>query len=162
LRSSGEVMRGIPQDEPTSSPASVLTTSRNQGGTRLITSILATQVPKGAPRQRLLAHLRSRGADATELGGDAIVAHLGARRALGAFERCIDDRTPVIATISGAPGIGKTRLRREAISRIASHPAAPRIVLARCEAFAKTHALGVVADIARGLAGLPKGAVLSD
>ena len=68
-----------------------------------------------------------------------------------AFERCIDDRTPVIVTVSGAPGIGKTRLRREAISRIGSHPSASRIVLARCETFGKGHALGLVADVVRGL-----------
>jgi tetratricopeptide (TPR) repeat protein len=268
LSSSVEVARGIPEGDPLSHGASSSTGTRNAGGTRMVTSILATQVPKGAPRQRLLAHLRSRGADATELGGDAIVAHLGARKALGdeaaraidlafrlaksnasvgiatgrtrvdrtrptgevvdraaalahaatrgqvladtttselargryefqmrsdgtsivgeavrgkrdqvggapfvgregelgqvveSFERCIDDQTPVIATVTGAPGLGKTRLRREAISRIASHPSAPRIVLARCETFAKSHTLGVVADIARGLVGLPKAAEL--
>ncbi len=270
LSSSVEVARGIPEGDPLSHGTGSSTGTRNAGGTRMVTSILATQVPKGAPRQRLLAHLRSRGADATELGGDAIVAHLGARKALGdeaaraidlafrlaksnasvgiatgrtrvdrtrptgevvdraaalahaamrgqvladtttselargryefqmrsdgtsivgeavrgkrdqvggapfvgregelgqvveAFERCIEDQTPVIATVSGAPGLGKTRLRREAISRIASHPSAPRIVLARCETFAKSHTLGVVADIARGLVGLPKAAELKD
>lgn len=250
------------------SVAGAHTTSRNAGGTRLVTSIVATHMPKGAPRQRLLTHLRARGADATELGGDAIVAHLGVRRAMGdeahraldlalpiarmnaavgiatgrtridrtrptgevvdraaalardaqrgqviadtttselargrfefqqrtdgsavvggalpgkkeavggapfvgreaemaqmigAFERVVDDRTPVLITVSGAPGIGKTRLRREAISRIGSHPAGPRIVLARCETFAKAQALGLLADIARGLSGLGKGAPL--
>jgi tetratricopeptide (TPR) repeat protein len=270
LSSSVEVARGIPDGDPQSHNAASSTGTKNAGGTRMVTSILATQVPKGAPRQRLLAHLRSRGADATELGGDAIVAHLGARKALGdeaaraidlafrlaksnasvgiatgrtrvdrtrptgevvdraaalahaatrgqvladtttselargryefqmrsdgtsivgeavrgkrdqvggapfvgregelgqvveAFERCIEDQTPVIATVSGAPGLGKTRLRREAISRIASHPSAPRIVLARCETFAKSHTLGVVADIARGIVGLPKAAELTD
>jgi tetratricopeptide (TPR) repeat protein len=270
LSSSVEVARGIPDGDPQSFGSGVLSSTRNAGGTRMVTSILATQVPKGAPRQRLLAHLRSRGADATELGGDAIVAHLGARKALGdeaaraidlafrlaksnasvgiatgrtrvdrtrptgevvdraaalahaatrgqvladtttselargryefqmrsdgtsivgeavrgkrdqvggapfvgregemgqvveAFERCVEDKTPVIATVSGAPGLGKTRLRREAISRIASHPSAPRIVLARCETFAKSHTLGVVADIARGLVGLPKAAEVKD
>jgi tetratricopeptide (TPR) repeat protein len=240
------------------------------GGSRLVTSILATHVPKGAPRERLLAHLRARGADATELGGDAIVAHLGARKALGdeatraidlalrlartnasvgiatgrtridrtrpsgevvdraaalardatrgtvladtttselargryefqmresgaalvgnalgarrdgvsgapfvgreaelaqvlgAFERCIDDETPVITTVTGVPGIGKTRLRREALLRVASHAAAPRIVLVRCETFGKSHTFGVAADIARGLAGVMKGATKED
>ncbi len=255
---------------PTSVGSAGVTTTRNSGGSRLVTSILATHVPKGAPRQRLLTHLRARGADATELGGDAIVAHLGVRRALGdeaaraldlsirlarmnaavgvatgrtridrtrptgevvdraaalardaqrgqvladtttselargryefqqrndgaavvgsavknkkdfvggapfvgreaelaqitsAFERCIEDRTPVIVTVTGAPGIGKTRLRREVISRIGSHPSAPRVVLARCETFAKSHALGLVADLARGLSGVGKGATLDD
>ena len=240
------------------------------GGQRLVTSILATNVPKGPARGRLLAHLRARGADATELGGDAIVAHLGVRKALGdeaglaidlgfrlammnasvgvatgrtridrtkptgevvdraaalsrdaqrgqvladtttselvrgryefqirsdgtavvsdtlrnkreqiggapfvgreaelgqllsAFDRCQEDLTPVIATITGAPGIGKTRLRREALSRIGSNASAPRIILVRCESFAKTHALGVAADIARGLTGIAKGANFED
>ena len=255
---------------PMSLGALGLTTTGKHGGTRLVTSIVATHLPKGHARTRLLTHLRARGADATELGGDAIVAHLGARKALGdeaaraldlglriarvnaavgvatgrtrvdrtrpqgevvdraaalardatrgqvladtttselsrgryefqmrsdgaavvagalrgrreqiggapfvgreaelaqlmaAFERCVDDKTPIIVTVTGAPGIGKTRLRREALSRVASHPAAPRIVLARCEPFAKSHALGVIADIARGLSGVVKGAPFQD
>ena len=240
------------------------------GGTRLVTSILATHVPKGAPRARLLAHLRARGADATELGGDAIVAHLGVRKAMGdeavraldlamrlartnaavgvatgrtridrtrpmgevvdraaalardakrsqvladtttselargryafqvrddgsslvgepvagkregvggapfvgreaelaqildGFERCIDDRTPILTTITGAPGIGKTRLRREALMRVSSHASTPRVVLVRSETFSKSHALGVAADVARGLAGVTKGVTKDD
>ena len=247
----------------------VLSTSK-PGGSRLVTSILATHVPKGPPRQRLIAHLRARGAEATELGGDAIVAHLGVRKALGdeatraldlglrlakmgarvgiatgrtridrtrptgevvdraaalardaqksqvfadtttselargrfemqvradgtsvvgpkvtakkefaggspfvgreadlsqvvsAFERCQEDETPIIVTLTGAPGIGKTRLRREAIARIAAHSSAPRVVVVRAESFAKSHALGIMADVARGLAGVTKGAALSD
>jgi eukaryotic-like serine/threonine-protein kinase len=250
-------------------PAS-LTTGSKGGGTRLITTIVATNVPKGAPRARLLTHLRARGADATELGGDAIVSHLGVRKALGdealraldlgqrigklnasvgvatgrtridrtrptgevvdraaalardaqrgqvladtttteltrgryelqlrgdgsavvgtplrgrrenvggapfvgreaelaqivqAFDRCAEDKTPIVITVTGTPGIGKTRLRREALSRIASHATAPRIVLARSESFAKSHALGVVGDIARGLTGVAKGAPLQE
>jgi hypothetical protein len=250
-------------------PASIATTSRG-GGSRLVTSIVATHVPKGPPRARLLTHLRARGADATELGGDAIVSHLGVRKALGdeavraldlglriaklnasvgvatgrtridrtrptgevvdraaalsrdasrgqvladtttteltrgrfevqlrgdgsavvgtplrgrreivggapfvgreaelaqivaGFERCVEDATPIVVTLTGTPGIGKTRLRREALSRIASHPSAPRIVLARSESFAKSHALGIVGDVARGLAGVAKGARLQD
>jgi hypothetical protein len=250
-------------------PASFATTSRG-GGTRLVTSIVATRVPKGPARARLLTHLRARGADATELGGDAIVSHLGVRKALGdeaqraldlglriaklnasvgvatgrtridrtrptgevvdraaalardatrgqvladtttseltrgrfelqlrgdgsavvgtalrgrreivggapfvgreaelsqivaAFERCVEDRTPIVITVTGAPGIGKTRLRREALSRIASHASTPRIVLARSESFARSHALGVVGDIARGLTGVAKGAPLQE
>jgi eukaryotic-like serine/threonine-protein kinase len=261
--------RATGTDMPPSSVAAVtssgVVSSRNTGGTRLITSILATHVPKGAPRARLLAHLRNRGADATELGGDAIVAHFGAKKALGdeatraldlasrlaktraavgvatgrtridrtrptgevvdraaalardaargqvladttttelargrydfvirsdgasivagskpgkreavggapfvgreaelaqlmsSFDRSVEDKTPVVVTIAGPPGIGKTRLRREALSRVASSSAAPKIVLVRCEPFAKSHALGVAAEIARGLSGLPKG-----
>ena len=257
--------------QPLSTIGSIPSPERNNlGGQRLVTSILATNVPKGPTRGRLLAHLRARGADATELGGDAIIAHLGVKKALGdeagraidlglrlakmnasvgvatgrtridrtrptgevvdraaalsrdaergqvladtttselvrgryefqvrsdgtaivgdalrgkkeqiggapfvgreaelgqllsAFDRCQEDLTPVIVTITGAPGIGKTRLRREALSRIGSHASSPRIVLVRCESFAKSHALGVAADIARGLGGVAKGATLED
>lgn len=252
------------------SMGSMILSSARPGGSRLVTSILATAVPKGPARGRLIAHLRARGAEATELGGDAIVAHLGVKKALGdeaaraldlglrlakagcrvgvatgrtridrtrptgevvdraaalsrdaqkgqvfadtttselargrfemqvradgtsvvgakatakkevaggspfvgreadlsqivsAYERAEEDKTPIIVTISGAPGIGKTRLRREAVSRIGSHPSAPRVALVRAESFAKSHALGIMADVARGIAGVTKGAQLED
>lgn len=264
------VTRVVEEEAPMSQAPTSGVSIPSGGGSRLVTSILATHVPKGAPRERLLANLRARGADATELGGDAIVAHLGARKALGdeagraidlalriaktnasvgvatgrtridrtrpsgevvdraaalardaargqvladttttelargryefqmresgaalvggalggrregvggapfvgreaelaqvlgAFERCVDDETPVITTVTGVPGIGKTRLRREALLRVASHAAGPRIVLVRCETFAKSQTLGVAADIARGLAGVMKGATKED
>ncbi len=266
----GRLQRASPDEEqPLSVGVSGVTSTRGTGGTRLVTSILATHVPKGAARARLLAHLRTRGADATELGGDAIVAHLGAKKALGdeamraldlaarlartnaavgvatgrtrvdrtrptgevvdraaalardavrgqvladttttelargryefqirpdgaaivgdpmqgrrelagapfvgreaelaqlmsAFERAVEDMTPVVVTVVGAPGIGKTRLRREALSRVGSSSAAPRIALVRCEPFAKSHALGVVAEVARALTGVPKGGKMED
>jgi hypothetical protein len=264
-QSSDQLTRGAHE----SIPASSYTISKS-GGTRLVTTIVATQVPKGAPRARLLTHLRARGGHATELGGDAIVCHLGMRKTLGdealraidlgmrvaklnasvgvatgrtridrtkptgevvdraaalardaargqlladttttemtrgrfelqlrgdgsavvgtpirgrkdnvggapfvgreaelaqivsGFERCADDRTPIVVSLTGAPGIGKTRLRREALSRIASHASAPRIVHTRCESFARGHALGMVGDIARGLTGVAKGAPLQE
>ncbi len=251
-----------------SGPVSMLASSGAGSGSRLVTTILATQVPKGPARSRLVAHLRARGAEATELGGDAIVAHLGVTRSLGdevpravdlalrlaklnaavgiatgrsrvertrpigevvdraaalarnaqrgqvltdttttelargryefqarddgasivsgvgdgkregvggapfvgreielaqitsSFERSLDDNTPVLVTVTGAPGIGKTRLRREAVLRISSHPSGARVAVARCETFGKGQALGVVAEIARSLGGGPRGASL--
>ncbi|WP_394832324.1 protein kinase [Pendulispora rubella] len=257
---------GVPEDAmataPSMPPASGVLTPSSYGGSRLVTSILATHIPKGAPRARLLSHLRARGADATELGGDAVVAHLGVRKALGdeaaraldlamrlartnaavgvatgrtridrtrpmgevvdraaalardskrgqvladttttelargrfeflvredgsalvgepvpgkhegaggapfvgreaelgqvlaSFERCVDDATPVVTTMTGAPGIGKTRLRQEALLRVSSHVTAPRVVLVRTETFSNAHALGIISSIARGLAGV--------
>jgi hypothetical protein len=247
-----------------SAPPSASTTGKG-GGTRLVTTIVATHVPKGGPRARLLTHLRSRGADATELGGNAIVCHLGVRKAQGdeairaldlglriarlsatvgvatgrtridrtrptgevvdraaslardaqrgqvladttttelsrgrfelqqrddgsavvaaavrgrrdtvggaplvgreaelaqivaAFDRCVDDCTPIVVTVTGAPGIGKTRLQREALSCIGSHTSAPRVLLARSESFARNQALGAVGDVARGLTGIARG-----
>jgi tetratricopeptide (TPR) repeat protein len=265
----GATDRPPPAGSRDAMPTGASTTGRS-GGSRLVTTIVATQVPKGAPRARLLTHLRSRGADATELGGDAIVCHLGARKAQGdealraldlglriakleaavgvatgrtridrtrptgevvdraaalsrdasrgqllactttteltrgrfelqlrgdgsavvgapargrrefvggapfvgreaelaqvvaAFERCVDDGTPIIATITGAPGIGKTRLLREALSRVGSHASAPRVVMTRSESFSKGHALGAVGDMARELTDVGRGAALHD
>ncbi|MFO0675364.1 MAG: protein kinase [Polyangiaceae bacterium] len=245
-------------------------THKAAGGSRFVTSILATHVPKGAPRARILTHLRANGAEATELGGDAIVAHLGVRRAIGdeaaraldmglrlaklgatvgiatgrtridrtkptgevvdraaalardaqkgqvladtttgelargryelqvrsdgtavvgtavvgkkefvggapfvgreaelahvtgAFDRAVEDKTPIVVTLTGAPGIGKTRLKREAMSFVSSHASRPRVVLVRCETFARSHALGVIADVARGLFGVAKGVDLDE
>jgi tetratricopeptide (TPR) repeat protein len=264
------VMHSDPPGSVSSGQWSVAPPSVRAGGTRLVTSILATQVPKGPARAELLEHLRSHGAEATELGGDAIVAHLGATKALGdeavraidlaarlasaragvgvatgrtridltratgevvdraaalsrdaqrgqvlvdttttelargryefmirgdgsaivgvamqnkrevvsgapftgreaelaqimsAFERSVEDGAPIVVSVLAAPGMGKTRLRREAISRIGSHSASPRIVLVRCEPFAKSHALGVVADIAREIVVVAKGCTLTD
>jgi hypothetical protein len=255
----------VGNDVPTASA-----TTDKSGGTRMVTTIVATRVPKGAPRSRLLTHLRARGADATELGGDAIVCHLGVRKTVGdeaitaldlglrlarinatvgiatgrtridrtrptgdvvdraaalardaargqvladtttteltrgryelqlrgdgsavvgsalrgkkeggggvpfvgreaelaqivaSFERSVEDQTPIVVTVTGAPGMGKTRMRREALSRIASHASSPRVLFARSESFSKSHALGVVADIARGLTGVAKGAPLQE
>src|SRR5580658_5431335 len=258
-----------PPAGPDVAPTSAWTTGRS-GGSRLVTTIVATQVPKGAPRARLLTHLRARGADATELGGDAIVCHLGARKAQGdealraldlglriakleaavgvatgrtridrtrptgevvdraaalsrdasrgqllactttteltrgrfelqlrgdgsavvgspargrrefvggtpfvgreaelaqvvaAFERSVEDSTPIVVTATGAPGIGKTRLQREALSRVVSHARGPRVVLTRSESFSKGHALGAAGDMARNLTDVGRGAALAD
>ncbi len=98
---------------PYSTNATTTTTGRH-GGTRLVTSIVATHVPKGNARTRLLTHLRARGAEATELGGDAIVAHLGARKALGDEALRAIDLGLRIAKLNAAVGVatGRTRIER--------------------------------------------------
>jgi hypothetical protein len=94
-------------------PASFATTGKG-GGSRLVTTIVATHVPKGAPRSRLLTHLRARGADATELGGDAIVCHLGVRRALGDEALRALDLAGRLAKLNASVGVatGRTRIDR--------------------------------------------------
>jgi len=249
------------KDSPLGGPALA-----SEGGLRMVTSIVATRVPKGPARSRLITHLRARGAEATELGSDAIVAYLGVRKSVGdeaaraldlglriaklggsvgvatgrmrithaqlagevvdraaclardasigqvladsttselargrfavddradgtavvgtesvlhrdttagipfvgrdaellqvvaAFERCVEDETPIVVTIVGAPGLGKTRLRAEALARIQKDAAPPRVLYARSEALTHCHALGVLGDVARGLAGVAQGA----
>src|SRR5260370_22900538 len=104
-------MWGVGVDRAAS--ASLAMTDRG-GGMRLVTTIVATQVPKGAPRARLLTHLRARGADATELGGDAIVCHLGVRKALGDEAARALDLGLRVAKLNATAGVatGRTRIDR--------------------------------------------------
>ncbi|HYO97178.1 MAG TPA: protein kinase, partial [Polyangiaceae bacterium] len=244
---------------------------------RLITSLVAIRLESGSARERALEWLRQRGADAVPLGPDAIVAHLGARRAVGsealvalelgrrlaragarvglasgrawvnlpgdrsnvrpvgevvdrasslardadpgmvladvttselgrgryefrarddgsavvgegmrgargeraggapfvgrdaelsqvlsAVERSKADRTPILVSISGPPGIGKSRLRREVMARIAAQAQSPQVILQRSEAYGQGQSLGAAADILRAIIGLPKGASPSE
>jgi serine/threonine protein kinase/tetratricopeptide (TPR) repeat protein len=244
---------------------------------RLITSIVALRFESGSARERALDSLRQRGADAVPLGQDAIVAHLGARRAVGseavvalelgrrlarsgarvglasgrawvsllsddtdvqpvgevvdraaalardadpggvladvttselgrgryefrarddgsavvgepmrlargeraggapfvgrdaelaqvmsAFERARLDRAPIFVSLSGPPGIGKSRLRREVMARIAAQAQAPQIILQRSEAYGQSQPLGAAADVLRAIIGLPKGATSAE
>ncbi len=78
--------------------------------------------------------------------------------ALAAYERCAEDTTPIIVTISGPPGIGKSRLAREFVTRVMARDEPPLLVRVRCESFGRAQALGVATDALRTLLGLPKGA----
>jgi len=271
LRESGAVPLTIPPSEP------LLSSRLGTSASRLLTSIVALRFPQSSARDRALDYLAERGADAVRLGQDAIVAHLGARRAVGteastaldlgrrlaqagaqvgvasgrarvqlrgatgevrpvgevvdrasalardarpgvaladvttselgrgryefrarddgsaivgeqirgaraervggapfvgrepelaqvlaAFERCFRDCTPVLVTLSGAPGIGKTRLRREVLARILSQSSAPVVVLQRAEAYARGHALGAATDVLRSIIELPKGSTAEE
>jgi serine/threonine protein kinase len=88
---------------------------------------------------------------------------------LSAYDRCVDDSTPVVVTISGPPGIGKSRLGREFVQRLLARPEndapaharPPRMMLVRCESYGRGQALGVATDALRALLGLPKGASLA-
>jgi predicted ATPase len=243
---------------------------------RLITSIVAIRFESGSARERAIEWLRQRGAETVPLGQDAIVAHLGARRAVGsealvalelgrrlaragarvglasgrawvspatdtgvqpvgevvdrasalardaepgmviadvttselgrgryefrarddgsaivgepmrgargeraggapfvgrdaelaqvlsAFERAQSDHTPVLVSITGPPGMGKSRLRREVMARIASQVHSPQIVLQRSEAYGQGQSLGAAADVLRAVISLPKGATSAE
>ncbi len=254
-----------------------LSSRLGSSASRLLTSIVAIRFAKGSARERALQHLRERGADAVPLGQDAIVAHLGARRAVGteataaldlgrrlaragarvgiasgrarvsllsesgeispvgevvdrasalardaeagmvladvttselgrgryefrarddgsaivgeqvrgargeraggapfvgrepelaqvlsAFDRSRSDRTPILVSITGPPGIGKTRLRREVLARISAQAEAPPVILQRSEAYGRGHALGAAADVLRAIIGLPKGTTAAE
>jgi eukaryotic-like serine/threonine-protein kinase len=73
---------------------------------------------------------------------------------LAAYDRCIDDHTPVVVSVSGPPGIGKSRLGREFIAHLGASQAHHPVITVRCESYGRAQALGVAADALRLLMGL--------
>ena len=129
-------------------------------------------LPRGIAQVIGLQVRRDPGATAPFVGRDAELIST-----IGAYDRCVDDMTPVLVTVSGPPGIGKSRLGREFTSRLAvnvpppqprpgftpdedaiSQHRAPRLMHVRCESYGRGQALGVATDALRSLLGLPKGA----
>ncbi len=55
------------------------------------------------------------------VGRDAELAQVSS-----AFERTTGDQTPIVVSITGPPGIGKSRLRREVLARLTARADAPR------------------------------------
>jgi serine/threonine protein kinase len=79
---------------------------------------------------------------------------------LGAYERCVEDHTPIVVSVSGPPGIGKSRLAREFAARVGVRDDRVRMLQVRSDAYGRVQALGVASDALRALLGLPKGASL--
>jgi tetratricopeptide (TPR) repeat protein len=77
---------------------------------------------------------------------------------MATYERCVDEKTPVVVSVAGGPGIGKSRLVREVLARVAAQATPPKIVVVRSESFGRGHPLGLAADIMRALLGTSKGA----
>jgi predicted ATPase len=283
-RSMGEVLQILHDSTRDSGRVSWIENNESQrssrlgsSAVRLVTAIVGVHFATGSARERALDYLHQRGADAVPLGQDSIVAHLGARRALGneatvalelgrrlaranarvgiasgrarinwdsqtgdtvpvgdvvdrasalardaeagsvladvttselgrgryefrsrddgsavvgepvrgprgeraggapfvgrdpelaqvlsTFERSRVDDMPVLVSITGPPGIGKSRLRREVLGRISAQAEAPHVVLQRSEAYGQGHALGAAADVLRAIISLPKGATSAE
>lgn len=81
---------------------------------------------------------------------------------MSGFERAMGDSAPILVSITGPPGIGKSRLRREVLARVSAQKDPPRIVLQRSESYGMRHALGAAADILRALLNLPKGVSIAE
>lgn len=103
-----------------------------------------------------------------------------------AYERSFEDSQPIVVSVSGPPGIGKSRLAREFLTRLgeyrhslppttepsagmdaaamsdADSEVAYRVVRARCEAYGRSRALGTAADALIDLLRIPKGASIDE
>ena len=108
-------------------------------GTRLFTSIVALRIGGGEGARESRRAAAARGADAVALGHDAVVAHLGARRALGgeaarALElgRFLADKGGKVGVATGRSKVDLTRPVGEVVDRAAglAHSAEPSQVLA--------------------------------
>src|SRR6185503_2083760 len=78
---------------------------------RLVTSIVAIGFANGSSRDRALEMLRQRDADAVPLGNDSIVAHLGARFAVGTEASVALDLGRRLAKSGARVGVGSGRAR---------------------------------------------------
>ncbi len=78
-------------------------------------------------------------------------------RVLTAFERSMKEPRAVVVSVSGPPGIGKTRLVREANSRLAASVDVRHRIAQRSEPYGMKRPLGVALDVLRSLLGLHKG-----
>lgn len=85
------------------------------------------------------------------VGRDAELARIAL-----AQERVIKESKAVVVTVSGTPGIGKSRLQQEAMTRWANRANLRNQIAQQSEAYGAKRALGVALDILRGLLGLQK------
>ncbi|HSC88008.1 MAG TPA: protein kinase, partial [Polyangiaceae bacterium] len=79
-------------------------------------------------------------------------------RVLGAYERTLSSRRSVLVTVSAEPGMGKSRLQREAVARLSALANPPRIVVQRSDPYGRRHALGAASDLLASMIELPRGA----
>jgi eukaryotic-like serine/threonine-protein kinase len=75
---------------------------------------------------------------------------------LGAFRSLATLSHSTLVSISGAPGLGKTRLQREAIRAIESGEQVARLVHQRNDPYGQRRALGTALDVVRALLGVSK------
>jgi tetratricopeptide (TPR) repeat protein len=83
---------------------------------------------------------------------------VGRERELGLLrslcDECISERTAQVVLVTGAPGVGKSRLRAELCRELDARRPAPESWLARCDAMSAGSSFGVVAEWLRAAAGL--------
>ncbi len=75
-----------------------------------------------------------------------------------AYQRCEDLSVATVVSISGDPGIGKSRLQREVVTHLLGEGGVHYVVQQRNDPYGQRRALGAALDIIRSLLRLPKGA----
>ncbi|HVU05807.1 MAG TPA: protein kinase [Polyangiaceae bacterium] len=104
-----------------------------------------------------------RGARADRVGGAPFVGRdAELAQVMSGYDRAASDHTPIVVTITGPPGIGKSRLRREVLARMSARADAPRVVLQRSEAYGRNQALGAATDVVRAFLNLSKGSSVAE
>jgi serine/threonine protein kinase/predicted ATPase len=140
--------------------------ARDAGAGRLVADAITIELARGRFELELRvdgsavvgAALRGRreaGALTPFVGREAELAST-----MAAYERCVEDHVPIVVSVSGPPGIGKSRLAREFALRVGARSDRVRMIQVRCDAYGRAQALGVASDALRALLGLPKGASL--
>ncbi|MCC6528021.1 MAG: protein kinase [Polyangiaceae bacterium] len=85
---------------------------------------------------------------------------------LAAFERCCQKQTPIVVSVTGPPGIGKSRLARELRKGLETQARSdcpgPFVVQARGEAYGRARALGGAGDALCDLLRMPKTSTVED
>jgi len=72
------------------------------------------------------------------------------------FEECREEPDARVVWVTGAPGIGKTRVRDEVLARISGGEGAPRVWSAQPDPTRASVVLGVVADLVRSAAAVAR------
>ncbi len=75
-----------------------------------------------------------------------------------AFHRCEDHSLASVVSLSGAPGIGKSRLQREVMLHLLAECGVPYVVQQRNDPYGQRRALGSALDAIRSLLRLPRDA----
>jgi tetratricopeptide (TPR) repeat protein len=156
---SGDLIeRGVRVVEHEAPPASGAWSIRiDEATARLLTEHFVVEGPVDA---RVLAAFRPAAAPPRTLVGKPTPC-VGRDRELATldamFTECAAEPVARVVLVTGAAGIGKSRLRYEMLARLARHEAEPEVLVARGSPLAEASAFGLLAPALRRFAGIGGG-----